>query len=463
MGIGAAEFVALAATGLVALVILRVAVKREPDPVIAKLVVLGFVAKIAGTGARYFVLSEVYERGDANRYLDRGRQIAQVIRSGTVPDQARETGTPFMDFLAGVFYAVAPPNLLLGFFAFSMLAFVGMYLFVQAFRIAFPEGDHRRYTFLVLLLPTMLFWPSSLGKESWLVFTLGISAYGAARVLRRMPWGFVLLGVGVTGVYLVRPHMGALFAVTFAGAYLLRSRDPLVEKGASAWIVGLVIVGTGALFTFNTFGDLLPRDESVDGSAVEQVFSETNRRSSVGGSEYDSRPVRSPADLGHALITVPFRPFPTEAHNLQSLFTSLEGVMLFILFLASLPRLVALRKMLFRKPYVLLASAYSLGFIIAFSNVGNFGLLTRQRAQLLPFLLVLLALPKPGVAPARRTQAQRKAPVLVPTTLEEQEAMAAAAARAVGPTFVGAERLNGHPEVGTELVIDLPKGTEPSR
>ena len=32
-------------------------------------------------------------------------------------------------------------------------------------------------------------------------------------------------------------------------------------------------------------------------------------------------------------------------------------------------------------------------FVIAFSSIGNFGIMTRQRTQVLPLFLVLLALP----------------------------------------------------------------------
>jgi hypothetical protein len=42
---------------------------------------------------------------------------------------------------------------------------------------------------------------------------------------------------------------------------------------------------------------------------------------------------------------------------------------------------------------------YGLLFVVAFSSIGNFGIIARERVQLLPFFLVLLA--APGVA-ARR-------------------------------------------------------------
>ena len=34
-----------------------------------------------------------------------------------------------------------------------------------------PTGDHRRYALLVFFMPSLLFWPSSIGKESWMLFT----------------------------------------------------------------------------------------------------------------------------------------------------------------------------------------------------------------------------------------------------------------------------------------------------
>jgi hypothetical protein len=44
-------------------------------------------------------------------------------------------------------------------------------------------------------------------------------------------------------------------------------------------------------------------------------------------------------------------------------------------------------------PYVTFAVVYVGGFIWAFSGFGNFGILARQRVLMLPFFLVLLALP----------------------------------------------------------------------
>jgi hypothetical protein len=88
-----------------------------------------------------------------------------------------------------------------------------------------------------------------------------------------------------------------------------------------------------------------------------------------------------------------FRPWPYEATNLQSLFASLEGLFLLGLILMSLRRFAALPRAMIRRPYVTYALVYCLVFLYAFSSIGNFGILSRQRVQLYPFLAVLLCVP----------------------------------------------------------------------
>ncbi len=76
--------------------------------------------------------------------------------------------------------------------------------------------------------------------------------------------------------------------------------------------------------------------------------------------------------------------------------------MLLGLFVWSLPRMVTLPRLMLRRPYVTFALTYTLGFVIAFANIGNFGILARQRSQLLPLFAVLLCLPpvRRALAPA---------------------------------------------------------------
>ena len=102
-------------------------------------------------------------------------------------------------WITTVVYAIAGPTELGSFFVFAWFNFLGCYLFFRAFRIAFPVGDGRRYAFLVILLPSLLYWPSSLGKEGWMMLALGVASYGLARALAGRFGGYLALLAGLGG------------------------------------------------------------------------------------------------------------------------------------------------------------------------------------------------------------------------------------------------------------------------
>jgi hypothetical protein len=398
-GSGAINVVAAAVAVLVVVLALRWTVRREPDRVIRRLILAGFVAKVAGTVAYYRVIDDVYGFGDVTRYVNVGRELAPIIRSGTLPDQASESGTQFTEFLAGTVFAIFGPNEFFGYLVFALLSFAGMVAFLRALQLAVPTANHRWYAALVLLLPTMVYWPSTIGKDAWLVCWLGFGSLGVAWILTRARFGYALTLVSVLGMAAVRPHMAALFSVSFAAAYLVRMADKDVAHSAASWLIGLVLVGGVVTYATTTFSEEMGSGEVVSGSRVEQLRADTDqvldqneRNTRIGGSQFDNQRVRSPSDLLQAMVTVPFRPFPHEAENLQAQLASLEGVFLLALLVVSIPQLLRLPRLALRKPYVAFATVYTVGFVFAFSTFANFGLLARQRSQLVPFLVVLLVL-----------------------------------------------------------------------
>ena len=67
------------------------------------------------------------------------------------------------------------------------------------------------YARLLLLWPSMCFWPSSLGKDSWMLFTIGIAAYVVAaavstallRAVGRFPWWAGFAAPALAGGFVV--------------------------------------------------------------------------------------------------------------------------------------------------------------------------------------------------------------------------------------------------------------------
>lgn len=394
-------FVILPVLAGVSLPILRRAARIDADPRIYQIFLFAFVAKMVGTFLRYAVTFEVYEnRADATGYHGAGMRLAEAFREGPrafglVADVELPelTGTPFVGLVTMIVYLIIGPSQLGGFIVFSWLSFWGMFWFYRAAVVAFPEANHRRYAVLLFFLPTMIYWPSSIGKESWMIFTMGLATYGVALVLKHKPLGYLTTALGLVGTAMVRPHVTVLIFMSLFFAYILRRRSWRQSRmgpfGKFVGVAVLLVAGGVVLSQAATFFGL----EDVDSQSVDSVFERTERQSGQGGSEFEGARPNSPLQFPMAMLAVLFRPYLWEAGNAQAMIAAMEGTLLLILFGASVGRLVRVPAYLFRVPYIAYCLAFVVMFVFAFSSIGNFGIMTRQRTQVFPFLLVLLAIP----------------------------------------------------------------------
>ncbi len=378
--------------------LLKRGLRKDPNPRIGQLVVIAFVAKMLGSVARYALTYGLYDRADASDYHESGARLAAAFWDGTYAQVAAVevpelTGTPFIRLVTGLIYIVTSPTLLGGFIIFAWLSFLGLFFFYKAVVVGFPEANHRRYAYLVFFLPSMLYWPSSIGKEAWICFGLGLASYGIALITRHQPLGYPVAGLGLLATAGPRPHITVLCVVSLMIAYLLRRRSWRESAmGPVGKVVGIVIlmgVGVVVVSKAASFFEV----DGVSGDSVNEVLDYTDQQSGQGGSEFEAVSVKSPTEFPSAVLAVLFRPWPWEAGSGQALIASAEGMVLLILGAASVSQLMKLPKFLFQVPYVAYALTYTIMFVIAFSSIGNFGILTRQRTQVLPLVLVLLVLP----------------------------------------------------------------------
>jgi hypothetical protein len=374
------------------------AAAREHDPRLARLIIFALVLKLAASLVRYAVAFSLYDgNADAGVYHEWGERIAIELKHGhTAIDLGRKfIGTGFTRLLTGMIYVVIGPTRIGGFLVFSWFGFWGLYLFYRAFTIALPEGDSYRYAKLVLLLPSLLFWPSSTGKEAWMTLTIGIAAYGAARIYARRRAGYLLLGLGLLGTGLSRPHISAIVIAAVVFGYLVRPSPDKTNVMTPVYKAGGLIIMAGLLFLVIAQAERFLGVDTFNQESVGQVLEGTHELTDEGGSTFQNTGVHSPLDLPMAAVTVLFRPFPTEAHNGQALAASVEGVFLLLLMAKSWRRLLTLPRLMRRRPYLTFAVVYVNLFVFAFSNFNNFGIMTRQRVQVFPLMLVLFALPMP--------------------------------------------------------------------
>jgi hypothetical protein len=382
---------------LVSLPVFSRRARLEGDRGLYWLLVLALLVSFVGSVVRYYVAFDVYGGvADAAGYHDAGVQIAERFGAGnfdTGLDSLSDTN--FIRFLTGVVYSFTGPTGLGGFFVFSWLGFWGLYFFYRAFRVAVPEGRSWGYAKLVFFLPTLVFWPSSVGKEAWMTFALGIAAFGAARMLAGRTWrGLIVAGVGLWAAAIVRPHVAGLLAVALAAGYLFRRpRRELRLLAPVSKALGLAALVVVAFLLVGRTDDFLRRAAIQTEGGVTAVLQQTSERTEVGGSKFAPSILESPARAPVAVVTVLYRPFLFEVHNVQALAASLETTFLLVLTLVRWRWILAAIRSIRRQPFVALALAYTGLFIVAFSGFANFGLLARERAQMLPLALVLLCVP----------------------------------------------------------------------
>ena len=371
--------------------------KRDGDPQLYRLLVVALLVKFIGAIIRYYVAYDVYGGvADAAGYHDAGVRIAENFRSGVfVTGLDSLSDTNFIRFLTGLVYSIIGNTGLGGFFVFAWLGFWGQFFFYRAFRIAVPEGKSLHYATLLFFLPSLVFWPSSIGKEAWMTFALGLAALGAARLLVDRFWrGFAVAGAGMWLAALVRPHVAGLFALALAVGYLVRpSRASSRAFGPVTKAVGLTAVAVLAFLLVVRADEFLERSAIETESGVTAVLRETSERTATGGSRFAPSILESPTRAPIAVATVLFRPFFFEVHNLQAALAAVETTFVLGLCLFRIRWIMSAVGSIRRQPYLAMALAFTSLFILAFSGFANFGLLARERVQLLPILLALLCVP----------------------------------------------------------------------
>jgi len=368
--------------------LIRRAVRTEPG-ITKGLLWAALLLKIGGSAIRYVVLQNVYHGvGDATGYHAAGVHTYHLVRHFDfhfIRPPYVETNS--IRYLTGFVYAVVGPSMLAGFLLFSLACLLGQWWFYRAFTTAFPEGNRKLFGYLIFLLPSLLFWPSSIGKDAVMVFGLGLATFGLARALRHLSVrSAVAFGVGLTVMTFVRPPIGAIMVAGAGIAFVLRpSRMKTGVGGALAWTLGMPVVVLLATFMFLVAAHWLKVEGATDPI---QRYEFAREGLSKGGSAFQAPSLSSPVGAAEAVATALFRPFPWEIGNPLVAVAGMEGLVLMGLFAVKI-RSVGRTLVSWRNGMAIAVTIITILLIVVMTGFTNFGLLVRQRTTLLPFLLML--------------------------------------------------------------------------
>lgn len=320
-------------------------------------------------------------------------------------------------YLLGVLYLAVGPGIVGQFFMSALIGFIGGYLYLRAFRLEFPEAapSYRFLAFALFYLPTLAYWTSLLGKDSWMALFLGLGAYAASRLLKSFTLRHLgLFLVALAGTAMVRPAIAVvvLVALGFA-ATRVAVRDP----GSAAFLRPMIatVILVAVVGAFVQLGSLALVEKHAGGESltivagqmalmgvVDSLYSQhvglasdPNAYGSSLGVQIAEPTMGAVARfLPFGIFTFLFRPFLFEAHNVMAVFAALDSTFLFGLVLWRRRNLVTAVRCALSRPFLTFCLLNFAALTVILSFDSNLGVIVRHRAIVLPFLLILLAVPR---------------------------------------------------------------------
>lgn len=292
------------------------------------------------------------------------------------------TSTTFIDFLSWPFVKILNFNyemmmVLYGWFGF--IGFLYAYLFFREnipIKVKVLKID---FLLLVLFLPNMHFWTSSLGKGAPIFMGLMMIAYAIKDAKNR--WAILVIGSLIT--YYIRPHVFFFVAVGIVLGYMT-GREKI-----AFWKKLLIYVGMfGSVYlvqdTILGMAGLSQSENLVEGF---EEFSEdrgTELAKSDSGVDMTSYP------LYLKLFTFWFRPLFFDAPGILGLIVSAENLIYLLLFFKILKR--DFLGFIIKSPVsikmsitVFLLASIAMSFVMS-----NLGIIMRQKSMVMYFLFFVI-------------------------------------------------------------------------
>lgn len=327
-------------------------------------------------------------------------------------------------FLAVATFVFGPG--LTGLFIMSgIVGFMGSYLFVRAFQAAFPgTPEIRRVALMMFFFPSLAFWTSLLGKDSWTMLFLGMSTYAGARMLAT-PRPRYLLGffASLALVATIRPPVGLAIVVAASAVLLMTVRRHMVSGPAAVlrpvvWaacamviVVAVAVVAEPIRKYEQAFSADTPLTEGMLNLAVHKGAGLSTDPNASGSSIHHNI---QPGVVGYlkflpqGMFAFMFRPLVFEAHNILALAASLEGTTLLVITLWRLPSLLRALRLTLRDPFVTYCVMVLLTVTAGLAPESNFGVVVRHRAMVLPFFFMLMTIPRERMRAVERVPASAR-------------------------------------------------------
>jgi len=243
----------------------------------------------------------------------------------------------------------------------------------------------KKLVLLIVLLPSVNFWTGAIGKDSIAYMSTGLLLWASIDLKRHN----VLLLFAFVCMLIVRPHIAAVMIIAFALSLLINKTLSPFKRifFIITSLIGMTVIIPMTL-EYIGYREVFSIDLVQDFVNTRQGYNIEGFR---GGIDISSMPFIL------KLFTYIFRPLPYEAHSLLSFLSSLDNLILLMVFTLFLFSAVILKGKIFslgdskeNRSFLLI---FALGvLVISSSMTSNLGISVRQKWMFMPILLYFMFL-----------------------------------------------------------------------
>ena len=302
---------------------------------------------------------------------------------------------------------------LLGFNSFFMTSFltaifsyIGIWKLYRLFNILYP-GNSKVFAYLILFLPTLIFWGGGIMKDSFVLGSTCWITYNFYKVFisrNKKLINLIFLIFNLSIILSLKPYViislvpGMLLWIN--SAYLKTINNKILKALSLPFLAGAILLAGFLLFenlssSMGVYGGVETAIEQAQ--VIQDDLSRSNQYGenyySIGKIEGSISSLLRVAPL--AVFTALFRPLFWEIGSPAMVFSALENSILLVFTIVILIRTNPYRliKLILNEPFILYCFIFSLLMAFGVGIAGtNFGALVRYKTPLVPFFFTMMHL-----------------------------------------------------------------------
>lgn len=289
-------------------------------------------------------------------------------------------------------------------FLTAVFSYIGIWKLYRLFNLLYP-GNSKVFAYLILFLPTLIFWGSGIMKDSFVLGSTCWISYNFYQVFisrKKKLINLIFLIFNISIIISLKPYVvislvpGMLLWIN--SAYLKIINNKILKALSLPFLIGVIMFAGFLLFenlssSMGVYGGVETAIEQAQ--VIQYDLSRTNQYGdnyySIGKIEDSLSSLLRVAPL--AILTALFRPLFWEIGSPAMVLSALENSILLVFTIVILIRTNPYRliKIIFNEPFILYCFIFSLLMAFGVGIAGtNFGALVRYKTPLIPFFFTMM-------------------------------------------------------------------------